>query len=505
MEIQSYEPLTPLQLGMISDYVKDFQPGLDLLQVLCDTKEDLSPGAFAQAWNVAVNRHDLLRSRFLWEEVDVPVREVQGSAAVPFTEHDWRDLSVKEQTARFEKFLVEDRRAGMDLTKAPLMRLTLFRTGRKRWRWCWTCHHLLVDGRGLLLVLEEVFSVYESLRSGTPVAMPPAPAFSDYAAWHQRQDWSSAEKWWRGHLAGFTQPTPLLANHATEQTGDDTWAERRVDLSAKVTRRLGALAAKAGVTLNTVLQGAWALFLSRCSGEQEAVFGAVRACRKSNVPSAPSTAGLFVNTLPVRVRTDEDRELIPWLRELRNQWMALRDFENVPLSHVQGWSEVQPGTRLFDSILNYQEPSWDKALSSRRGVWRQRHFRLRCQPSYPLTLDIYGGGSSLALNMVYDRGRFSPDTVSRMMEYLQTLLESMAASDVKQRLGDLGILTKAARRQVVEKWNDTARRYPRNGIHELFEEQVKSTPNAVAATFGDESITYHKLNLRANRLGRHLR
>ena len=495
---------SPLQLGMISDYAKDFQPGLDLLQVLCHTREDLSPSAFAQAWNVVVNRHDLLRSRFLWQEVDVPVREVQGATAVPFQEHDWRGLSAKEQDAQFETFLAEDRRAGVDLAVAPLMRVTLFRTGRKRWRWCWTHHHLLLDTRGILLVLDEVFAIYEALRSGREKKLPPAPAFSDYVAWHLKQDWSAAETWWRAHLAGFTRPTPLLADHAPGRGSGDAWAEYKVELSSRVTRRLGALASQAGVTLNTVLQAAWGLFLGRCSGEQEVVFGATRACRKSSISSAPAIAGLFVNTLPVRVRLDPESGLIPWLREIRRQWMEIRCFENVPLSDVQGWSAVPRGSRLFESIFNYQEPSWDKALSARGGAWRRRDFCLRSQPGYPLTLNAYGGGSSLVLDMVYDRRRFSEDTVSRMMEYLQTLLESMAASGAR-RLGNLEMFSGAARRQVVKKWNETARRYPRKGLHELFEQQAKRTPDAVAATFGGESITYHKLNLRANRLGRYLR
>lgn len=498
-----YKPLSPLQMGMLSDHVRDFRPGIDIMQALCATTEALVPDTFWQAWKEVVERHEVLRSRFLWEEVEQPVREVRDTVTMPFAEHDWRGVSRKEQESRFRTFLAEDRKKGLDLDKAPLMRVTLFRLGKKEWRWCWTCHHLLLDARGLLLVLDEVFAIYDARRSGVQAVLSAAPLFDDYVTWHARQDWPDAEKWWRPHLAGFSQPTPLIPDHEPDRAAQDSCAEYRSEVPARITRKLNALASKAGVTLNTVLQGAWAIFLSRYSGEEDVVFGAVRACRKSNVSSAPATVGLFVNTLPVRVRVRSEDDLIPWLREVRKQWTALRDFENVPLTHVQEWSDVPRGSRLFESIFNYQEPSWDKALTNRGRAWRHRRFSLRCQPSYPLTMDIYGGGACLGLNMVYDHQRFSVDTIARMMHAMQTLLESMASSAARH-LGDLEVLPRPVHQLVVQKWNDTARRYPRKGIHDLFEHQVKRTPDAVALAFAGESISYHKLNLRANRLGRYL-
>lgn len=493
-----------MQMGMLSDHARHFQPGLDVLQILCEAREHLDAAAFEEAWNVVVNRHELLRSRFLWEELDEPVREVPSAVRVPLASHDWRSLPGREQEARFESFLEKDRSLGLALAEAPVLRVTLFRVGTKKWRWCITFHHLIMDARSMLLVLEEVFSVYEGLISGAPPSLSPAPFFNDYVEWHQRQDWSSAETWWRQHLSGFTRPTQAPLRNGRSCGDGNTWADLQVELPARVTRGLAALASRAGVTLNTVLQGAFALVLGRCNGEKDVVFGTVRACRKSNVPSARDTAGLFINTLPVRVDIDPGNELILWLGALRKQWKAMGSFENVPLSLVQGWSEVPRGSRLFECVFNYQQPSWDRALASRGGAWRRRRFSLRCQTSYPLTLDIYGGGASLGLNLVYDRRAYTEDAVARCMTCLETVLAGMADSR-GGRLGDIEMLDKSMRHQVVTAWNKTARRYPKAGIHELFELQAKRTPDVVAATCGADSITYHKLNLRANRLGRHLR
>ncbi|RBP43898.1 amino acid adenylation domain-containing protein [Roseimicrobium gellanilyticum] len=504
MEDPTYASLSPMQKGMLADHLRHAEPGLDLLQIFCEAHERLDPKIFEQAWNVVVNRHDLLRSRFLWEEVDEPVREVLPSIRMPFVELDWRDSSGREQSARFEAFFREDRRSGMSLTEAPLLRMTLVRMGRKLWRWCLTIHHLLLDARGMLLLLDELYPVYESLLAGTEPVLPPASHFGDYVAWHRQQDWSSAEAWWRQQLSGFIKPTPAPFQNMQGCGEGDCWGDHLVELPARVTRGLAGLAARADVTLNTVLQGAWALVLGRCNGEGDVVFGAVRACRKSNVTSAPTSVGLFVNTLPVRVDISPENELIPWLGSLRRQWRAMGAFENVPLSHVQRWSEVPRGERLLECIFNYQEPSWDKVLGSRGGAWRRRRFGLRCQTSYPLTLDVYGGGGSLELNLVYDRRALSADSISQLMKCLEEVLASMASSR-GGRLGDIEMVSKATRHQVVTAWNKTARRYPKKCVHELFELQAKRMPDAVAATVNAESITYYKLNLRANRLGRHLR
>jgi amino acid adenylation domain-containing protein len=500
-------PLSPLQHGMLFQSLDERQTGVDLVQIACEMHEVLDVACLQRAWRQVVQRHDILRSGFRWDNVDAPRQEVYRHVALPFVHDDWRGCSADEQTARWEDYLRRDRRRGFDLGVPPLMRVALFRTENCHYRLCWTWHHLLLDGRSILLVLDEVFARYEALVRGEELRCEPAPQFREYVEWHRRQDWSAAERFWREALQGFSAPTPLkVAKPSVACDGkQDAWAELEIELSPATTAAVKRLAESAGVTLNTVLQGGWALLLSRYSGERDVVFGEIRACRNSTTPRAHQTVGLFLNTLPVRVRVRNDAPLTRWLQDFRRRWVAVRDHENTPLVTVQGRSDVPRGTRLFDTVVNFQNPSWDAALESRGGPWRNRHFSIRNQPAYRLTLDIYGGRPALQLKLNYDPRHFDEPVIARMLEHYRTLLECMAASP-DERLANLSMLSAAERHQVLVEWSGTATDYPRDRcIHELFQEQAQRTPDAVAVVTDEAQLTYGELNQRANRLAWYLR
>src|SRR5207247_945541 len=136
--------------------------------------------------------------------------------------------------------------------------------------------------------------------------------------------------------------------------------------------------------------------------------------------------GLFINTVPVRVRIKPQMRLLPWLAKLRETWVALRPFEHTPLVNIQGWSEVARGVPLFECIFNFQDPSWDAALRSQGGPWAHREFGIRSQSNYPLAVDAYGG-SALLVKVLYHRARFDDAAISRLLGHWQTLLEDVAA------------------------------------------------------------------------------
>src|SRR5207249_2184486 len=141
------------------------------------------------------------------------------------------------------------------------------------------------------------------------------------------------------------------------------------------------------------------------------------------VEGAETTAGLFINTVPVRMRVTPEMGLLPWLKEVRKEWIELRDFEHTPLVKIQEWSEMPAGSPLFESILNVQDPSWDSVLQAQAGSWAQRKFRSRHQPGYPLAMDVYGG-LALSAKIFYSRQRFDDQTISRMLGHFKTLLEA---------------------------------------------------------------------------------
>jgi non-ribosomal peptide synthetase component F len=488
-----------MQSGMLFHAVSDRHSGVDIEQVVATLHEPLDEARFIHAWQRVTDRHPILRTRFRWE--DIPAQEVLAHVHIPVECFDWRTLGEGDRRQRLESFIEADRTHGFDLDRAPLMRLALMRAADCEHWLLWTFHHALLDGRSFPLVLREVFAFYGDDNVDLPLSRP----YRDHIDRLRAFDESPARHYWRRALAGFRVPTPLVLarDREVENITGRVWGAHESRLSAALTTTLRTRAREISVTINNLLQGAWALLLHRYSGERDIVFGATRACRRSTVSGAEKMVGLFINTLPLRVHIDGDAELGPWLQQLRAQQVAVREYEQTPLVRVQAWSEVPKGTPLFESILVYENQSLDAQLRALGGPWKGRRFQYYGQTNFPLTLAAYGD-DELLLQLQYSRRRFDDAVIARMLEHLNTVLEGMAARPWT-KLEDLPLLTEGERHQVISGWN-AGRSYARGAcLHERFEQQVRMTPEAVAVLYEGQALCYAELNRRANRLAHRLR
>ena len=502
--IESSYQLSPMQQAMLFQYQLDPRSGVYVQQVLGSLHEALNVTAFKRAWDRVLTRHPALRTSFRWEEAAEPMQNVHTHATLPFEEQDWRDLTPADQKSRFGEFLKLDRRRGFDLSQAPLVRVALFRTGETDYRLVCTNHHIIADGWARAIIIDEVFSLYDAYCEGRVLSLEHPRPYHDHIDWLRHTDHSASETYWRQLLEGFRAPTAVdVIPKFDRSNGQEGYGEQEARLSTRVTSRLRSVAKRNQVTLNTMVQGAWALLLSRYTGEDDIVFGAVRHCRRSTVEGAGSIVGLFLNTLPVRVRALSGDNLAAWLEKLREQHIGVRDHEQTPLGHVVGWSEVPRGTPLFESIVVFDRARLNTRLRERGGSWLNREFRVIEDPAFALVLHAYGE-AELLLKFLYDRRRFDHGTIERMLGHLKTLLESMAET-LDRPLADLPVLTAAEKHQLLVQCNDTQADYPQDRcLHELFEAQVAHTPDAIALSFEGEHLTYQAFNARANQLAHHL-
>ena len=500
-DIEAIYSLSPMQQGMLFHSLYAPASGMYVEQMSCVIEGGLNVPAFERAWGQVVARHSILRTAFTWKRLDKMLQVVHRQVEVPLAQSDWRDLSPAEQQAQLDAFLKAQRAQGFDLSRAPLIRLALMRTGDDAYYFVWCHHHLLLDGWSLPLILKEVLAFYEANCRSQAAQLEPAKPYRNYINWLEKQDLSQAESFWRQTLKGFTAPTPLVVDHrSAPETG---YAELETQLSTETTAALHALARQNQLTLNTLVQGAWALLLSRYSGEEDVVFGATVSGRPAELPGAEMMVGLFINTLPVRVRIPFEAPLTSWLKSLQAQQVELRQFEYSPLVQIQEWSEVPRATPLFESIFVFENYPVDASLRELKGSLKFHDIHSIEQTNYPLTV-VSGPGAQLPLKIAYDGRRFSADIIRRMLGHLRTLLQGMAANPDEQ-LGSLPLLTEAEQHQLLIEWNDTAAPYlAHKCAHQLFEDQVERTPDALAVVFEDQRLTYAELNQRANQLAHHL-
>jgi hypothetical protein len=483
--LEDLYPASPLQQGMLFHSLYDPGSAVYFQQVHCVLEGPLEPESFRQAWQRVVDRHGILRTHLSWAGLQEPLQVVHRQAELRWQELDWRDLCSDEHEQRLQSLLEEDRKEGFDFGEAPLMRLVLIRTDESVWRFVWSHHHVLLDGWSLPLVLREVLLSYEGLVQGEQIALPPPHPYRNYIAWLDGQDRAAAESFWRNRLEGFAAPTPLPLETSWREPEDgaDAYAEQDHQLSVEVSRALDEFARRHRLTLNTLVQGAWALLLSRLSGEEEVLFGTTVSGRSAGLPGIESMVGLFINALPVRASVSPEAGVLSWLEELQTQLAQLRQYEYTPLVDIQRWSEVDAGDPLFESLAIFENYPIDRSLREQAQAGLEvRDIHFHELTNYPLVL-VAVPGATMSLQLQYDRGRYESASVRRLLEYLERLLKEMTA-DPKRTVGELSLLSEEERHQVLVEWNATEADYPRETcLHELFEAQVERTPGAVAVEF----------------------
>ena len=298
-------PLTPMQAGMVFHGIAQADQGLYLEQAtfVLDGVSDV--GRLAQAWRATVAAIPQLRARIVWRGVRQPVQVVDRTVDLPVTELDWTGLADDAQRAELAALLDADRARGLDLATGPLLRITLVRLPGDAVRVVWTFHHVVLDGWSVFEVLGEVFARHAG--TGTPPARRP---FRDYLAWRAGQDGRGAEEYWRTALADFAEPTRLPVDRSSGQAHDArSVASVPVQLSERATAELAAFARRSGLTVGTVVQGAWAVLLARHSGQRDVCFGSTVAGRPPELAGVESMVGMFINTLPTRVRVPDAQPL----------------------------------------------------------------------------------------------------------------------------------------------------------------------------------------------------
>ncbi|HSS50399.1 MAG TPA: condensation domain-containing protein, partial [Thermoanaerobaculia bacterium] len=297
--IEDLYPLSPLQEGMLFHSLYEPGSGVYVEQVLSRLSGELDVDAFEGAWRRVVKAIPILRTSFRWRDLARPLQVVHGEVAVEVERQDWQGLSPERQAALLESLLRTDRERGFDLMRAPMMRWILVRTGPREHWFLWTQHHILLDGWSSSALVAEFLSCYEALHAGEEPRLQRRRPYRDYIAWLGRQDLAQTEEFWRRTLAGWQEPAPLTEAREIDRTRYGSEA-RRLQCTPEQTLALQQLARQQRLTLNTLVQGAWGLLLSRYSNQPDVVFGSTVSGRPADLQGVESTLGLFINTLPVQ-------------------------------------------------------------------------------------------------------------------------------------------------------------------------------------------------------------
>ncbi|MEB3282827.1 MAG: amino acid adenylation domain-containing protein [Lyngbya sp.] len=495
--------LSPMQQGMLFHTLYNPSSGVYFEQRSCLISGELNTPAFKQAWQQVITRYPVLRTAFYWEELEKPLQVVYSQVNLPFIEGDWQNFTPNEQDHKLQFFLISEREKGFQLDQAPLMRCALFKLQESTYQFVWSHHHLLMDGWCNGLIIKEVLAFYEAFKQGQTLSLIPSRPYREYISWLQQQDLSKAEIFWHENLKGFTTPTSLTIEYY--QNKEDVHAQEYLQFSSVETINIQSFCQKHHLTINTLIQGAWALLLSRYSGESDVVFGATVSGRPPTLPGVESIVGLFINTLPVRVKVSPQMQLISWLQTLQTQQIEREQYAYSSLIDIQQWSEVSTGKSLFESLLVFENYpiSIDTVLNQSNSSLKISQAWGFEKTNYPLALFVLPN-SELLFRIDYNKSRFIPEKIKRILKHFKILLLELI-SNPQARLFELSLFSPTEQHKLVIEWNKTETELSHQAaIHQLFEAQVKQTPDAVAVADEHQQLTYQTLNYKANQLAHYL-
>ncbi|CRK56719.1 Siderophore biosynthesis non-ribosomal peptide synthetase modules @ Bacillibactin synthetase component F [Alloactinosynnema sp. L-07] len=492
-------PLSPMQEGLLfhSLYDKD-SPDVYTVQQVFDIAGPLNRAALRVAAQSLVNRHPTLRACFRQVDSGQPLQVIAQRVQVPWSEVDLAGLSDGDADTEFTRLTTVDYERRFDMTDPPLVRFTLVRMGADRHCLVMTSHHILLDGWSMPVLIRELFALYADPEATLPAVTP----FRDYLTWLGQQDRPAAERAWRAALRGVDQPTRL----APADPGRGPRMPRRVvvEVSATVTGALHQQAQRGGVTLNTIIQAAWALVLSRMSGQHDVMFGAVVSGRPPQFPDVETMVGLFINMVPVRVGIDPGETLRALINRVQEEQFPLTAHHHLGLpqiQHLTGMSE------LYDTMMVFENYPWDDPDASDTPG---QDAGLRVSPAlhrgrdathYPLTL-VAAPGKRLYLRLDYRDDLFDQDYADALVSRLVRVLE-LAASEPDTPLARIDLLS-ADEHRALTGYNDTDKDVGATSLPGAFEIQAAATPDAAAVRFDDTALSYAELNSRANQLARAL-
>ncbi len=509
-DIEAIYPLTPLQQGMLFHAVLDPHSGTYFEQMSVTFRGNVDIEAFRKAWQLIMDRHQILRTAFVYKKVKEPVQVVQRKVEVPLQVLDWRDKTPEEQEKTLTQFLAEDRKKGFKLSRAPLMRFYLIQLDEERVEFVWSQHHLTLDGWSRPILLKEAFAAYEAFSRGETPQLPPVRPYRQYIQWLKKQDEKEAEKFWKDLLAGFQNPTPLnIDTLPGTRKGKTDYDRVSRALSAGLSGAMGRFARENQITINTLLQSAWALLLSYYSGQDDVVFGATVSGRPPEIPGVEQMVGMFINTLPVRVRIQPGETVRDWLKKNQALMVKMRQYEYTPLVKVQSWSPVPGGTPLFESIFVFENYPVDRAVDSQQLTLNIENVRTHARTNYPLTI-VGAPGEHIHLLVAYDATRFERPIIERLLNHLENILRGFV-EDPDKPVVQLPIVSAEEHQQITQWLIGEVRDFPEDAtIATQFESIADRYPDVPAVVFHSPSgeaptFTYRQLNEAANRLAHFLR
>lgn len=498
-DVEATMPLSPMQEGMLFSALFNRESSAYFEQIAYRIKGDVDPAAFETAWNTLLERHANLRVSIWHDQVARPMAVVHRRRQIELTIHDWTRNTVEEQRAQLSAYRAQDRRRGFDLEHDPLMRFALFRSAESSWDVVWSYPHLLLDGWSAGTLIGEFLSIYDEANS-----LPAPVPYSRYIEWLSQQDHDAAIRRWTGRLDNYDETASVPRDVMTASPLSAGRATTSWTMSPEQTRRLTDAGKQHGLTMNTIVQALWGVLVGRLNDRNDVVFGATVSGRPEQLDGIEGMVGLFINTLPVRVRWSEQEAFVRLAQRLQRESLDAQRDGFVPLADIQAASPA--GASLFDHLVIFENYPLDERVRMQSGAqsrWSIESVDVFEETHYPLVLAVAPLDGRFEFRCAYDPAVYSAERIARLRQQWEHLIDSVGTLD--QTLVTADIVTSVERTRVAGFARGLQEAAPDATLGQLLDEAIGQEPARLAVAYGDVRVSQRELHDRAAQVSAALR
>ena len=489
-DVEDVLPVSPLQSGMWYHSTRDVTAYV--VQAFPQLSGRLDGGRLRAALESVVARHTALRAFFVTDSKGT-YQCIAPAGPIAWEFHDWSDRNERQQEAAFSELRATQQARGFLPGERALMRFDLAQFSPDRFQLLWTYHHSLIDGWCVPIIYGEVMQAYDALSSGLPEELAVPGDYRQYSRWLNERDRAAAHAYWSRYLSGFEQATELPGEDRKCEVTDQS-AAVSLQIDGKQLVALRELAESTGVTLSTLAQFAWATTLSRLADSDDIVFGATISGRPEQLPNVDRLVGCFINTIPVRYRSQSDT-LGEALMSLQQDFLTSTEHGYLSLTDVAAASDVRDSA-LFHSLLVFE--NFPKAVDggAAPSSVRMTGGGSYSDSNYPLTL-VAGVGDELRMRLQFDTGRWSQDAAAQILETVRSVLTEIVANPA-QRTDQLALRSMQQQRQIQSLHDARVTDDEPWSLVEAVCRQIEDSPDAPCIEFDDAQWTYRQLDRQAD-------
>lgn len=495
--VEDILPLTPIQEGMLFHYLSDQNSKQYHVNLILTMTGNIDFEVIKKAWCVVTGSNEVLRSLFRWDKLSKPVQIILKDFDIPTREYDLRGYSPEAKQEKLKEISEADDEESIDISTNPI-RIILCRTEENKCLMFITNHHILFDGWSNGIIYREFLETYHKLLVGLPVENKPKTKYKEFVKHLMKSGLRNEKAFWSNYLEDFDTKTILPFSTFKYNDPVEKTSVINAKLNWEFTENLNSFAKENGITPAAVFYCAWGILLQKYSTTQDVVFGTTVSGRNNDLDNIDNIVGLFINTVPLRIKTNVDDTVLNLLKRTRDNMYERKEYENTSLIEIITASQLENGSSLFDSIVVLENYPLENVIenSNFRSLVIE-DYAIKEMTNYDLVLTITFG-DSMQVNIAYNDKAFELEIMENLSKNFLHIL-NLLISDSYKRVCDVEFLCEEERQKVIHSFNNTFYDYQKQKlIHTLIEEQVEKTPNKTAVVCGGEHISYIDLNKKAN-------